>query len=264
MTREFIQNKLNFWTQNENFSFDADKHEYHFKNKVFTSVTTFTGLFKPKFNADYHAQKKADELNTTKEEILAHWKNIADVACNLGTNVHEWIEHYLDGENPEIPEDDNAKNRILKFKEIYGSWLNKFEPIAQEIRLFSEDWQIAGTADALFYYPKNGCLYVGDWKTNKEYKHDGHPKGTYNKMLPPFEKIWSNEQNAYSIQVSLYRLILEQQGLETNGAFLCHIGPETPAKIWPALDFRAELKYYLNNTWKKKLKEKEIKNKYAI
>jgi len=65
--------------------------------------------------------------------------------------------------------------------------------------------------------------------------------------LRPFNTLYENHHNEYSIQISLYRLILEEElGIETESGFLVHIGPEEPARIYPAKDLRGTLKMYLD------------------
>jgi hypothetical protein len=84
-------------------------------------------------------------------------------------------------------------------------------------------------------------------KTNKDFKHDDHPDGRYKKLLRPFSNLWENHHNEYSIQISLYRLILEDEvGIETESGFLCHIGPDERPKLYPAKDLRQQLRAYLD------------------
>lgn len=255
MDLNLIKEKLNYW-KDPKFVFNEEEHIYTYEKEKFISVTTFVHDFLPKFDENYHAKRIADREGVHYEEILQKWKETARIACDLGTETHVWIENFYNDNVLPDPENERVLERVNKFKKIHTDWLKKFKPVSQELRLFSKKWKIAGTTDALFYYPENKGLYVGDWKTNKEYKHDNHPKGTYNKMLPPFEKNWVNEHNTYSVQVSLYRLILEENEIETKGAFLCHLGPNDPGKIWQAKDMREPLREYLDKIWVKKIKQK--------
>jgi len=262
MELELVKQKLEFW-KDSNFKFDEAKHVYTYGKDSFISVTTFVHDFVPEFDADYHAARIAEKEGVHFDEIKQRWADIAKIACDLGTSTHLWIENFYNGLEQPYPEDPMVVERIEKFNKIYDSWLKKFVPIAQELRLFSRKWQIAGTMDALFYYPPAKTIFVGDWKTNKIYRHDNHEKGTYNKMLPPFEDMWVNEHNSYSVQVSLYRLLLAENGIETNGAFLCHIGPnEQEPKIWQAKDLRKPLKEYLDTVWTKKIQQANFKKSH--
>ena len=110
-------------------------------------------------------------------------------------------------------------------------------------------WNLISQEPFLFWDSKrNRVLFIlGDWKTNGEFKDDNHPKGKYKKLLRPFTFLYENHHNEYSIQISLYRLILEEElGIETESGFLCHIGPDDEPKIYPAKDLREPLKAYLD------------------
>ena len=134
--------------------------------------------------------------------------------------------------------------KIIKFNKVNEEKLHVFTPIEQEFRMFSKKWGIAGTLDILFHMDSNSNYYVGDWKTNKAFTTDEHSKGRRGKMLAPFEDLWDNSLNGYSLQISTYRLMLEEAGFETAGGFLIWIGPEEP-KLYKALDLRDRIREHL-------------------
>lgn len=239
------------------FVFDPKEHAYTYDGVKLDSVTRFISRFKEEFQRDYWAERKARERGITTEEILAEWQEKGDVANIIGTAVHEWIENFWETRKiNEIPEhydspDDEVKKRCLKFLDIYNSKLKSFVPLKSELKLFSKKWRLAGTVDQpLLYWDKKlnkVLLVIGDWKTNKEFKDDEHPKGRYQKLYRPFNELYANHHNEYSIQISLYRLLLEEVGIETHSGFLCHIGPNGPAKLYPVKDLREVLKIYLDH-----------------
>lgn len=226
------------------FIFDEPSHRYTYEGDQFISVTTFLHHFKSEFDADKWAQIKADQEGITKEEMLARWKEKSDNSCILGTKVHSYIEYFYNGENPVKPTEKDVLSRVDKFHRVHESRLHKLTPLAQELRVFSKKWKIAGTIDALFY--KGDFLYVLDWKTNGLFKTANHPKGCYQKLKYPFDDMYDNEHSLYSLQLSLYRLILEEYGIETHDSFLIHIGPDDEAQVYKAMDVRDKLKKYLN------------------
>ena len=100
--------------------------------------------------------------------------------------------------------------------------------------------------DSLFIY--KGKIFILDWKTNKQFTHDEHDRGTYERLLEPFDEFWKNHHNEYSIQLSFYALILEEWGFEVGGAYLVHIGPgEEEANLYKVKDVRHTLKVFLQN-----------------
>ena len=248
-----ISKKLSVF-KDPNFVFEEGAHTYHYKDIKYDSVTSFIKRFKVPFDREYWSKRKADERGVDVSVILEEWQGKADVANDLGTRVHKWIEDFWGGNPRELtPEDDpNFVERIDKFMSLYERKFKNLVPLTSELKIFSRKWRLAGTIDQPFLMwdekQQRILFLIGDWKTNKEFRYDDHPKGKYKKLLHPFSHLWENHLNEYSIQVSLYRLILEDEiGIETHGGFLCHIGPEGPAKIHPIKDLRDPLRVYLQH-----------------
>jgi hypothetical protein len=246
MTLEYAEKIIKCF-QDPKFIFDEKSHTYTYQGSKFTSVTGEIGKFSQKFDSDYWSKRKAKEREITQDEILKEWKDKADVACLLGSQVHFMIESFLNGVDAPKPLEDEALNnksieRFNKWYQLYLTKLIKMTPIAQELRVFSPKLKIAGTIDALFYWKDS--LIVGDWKTNGDWSDD-LSKG-YQKLYDPFSDLWDNTLNKYSLQLSFYRLILEEWNIPTKAAFLCWIGPDGEAKFFPAKDLRPGLKKYYN------------------
>lgn len=239
--------KLEYF-KDPNFRFSEDTHSYTYINpdtglptQIFESVSGFIDQFKKPFDTNI-SKYVAKSRGVTQQEILNEWKSLADEGKRVGTVVHKWIEDYYNGINPELTGDETVDHRINLFLELHESKLNKLTSIEQEFRVFSRDWGIAGTVDIIFEL--NGKYYVGDWKTNREFKDNDHPKGRRDRLLYPFEKHWNNNLTGYSLQISTYRLLLEEAGFETDGGFLISLS-QTGCKLYKTLDFREELRNHL-------------------
>jgi ATP-dependent exoDNAse (exonuclease V) beta subunit len=230
-----------------NFKFDPVEHKYTLNGEHFISVTQFISKFHKHFESDYWSNKKAEEAGVSQEEILLEWKKLNDRANEIGSQMHNWIENYFNKIWQELPTDPDVIDRINKFNIVYSAHLYKLKPIKFEQRIFSRKWKIAGMMDALFMYNDN--VFILDWKSNKVWTHDEHIKGKYEKLLYPFENYYKNHLNEYSIQVSLYKLILKEIGINIKACYLIHIGPDTPATIYKAYDLSDIIEVYLENTW---------------
>lgn len=226
------------------FVFEPVEHKYTYEDTVFTSVTTYIQNFHKKFDTDYWSEKKASERGITQEEILLEWKTANDYSNDIGTQMHEWIESYYKKEWKELPKNADVINRINKFNNIYVSNLHKLTPVAFEQRIFSRQLKLAGTIDSIFINPENNHIYILDWKSNKAFHTDATKK--FSKLLAPFNKFYENQLNEYSIQLSLYALILKEVGIEIQGMFLVHIPHEGDAKIYKAVDMRDILNEYFS------------------
>ena len=229
------------------FEFDPVAHRYTYEGEPFISVTRFIQQFHKPFEQDYWSKKKAEQAGVPQDWILAEWKKLNDYANEVGTDTHQWIEDYFNQIWKPLPNNLDVIHRINKFNKIYAKQLFKLEPLKFEVRVFSPKWKIAGMIDSLFLY--RGKIYILDWKTNKDFTDDNHPKGTYEKLLAPFQDHFKNHLNEYSIQLSLYSLILEEWGFQVGGAYIVHIGPgDEEAELYKVVDMRDNLKLFLNGS----------------
>lgn len=250
ITLEEIKEKIKIF-DDEKFKFDEPSHTYTYEGdkEEYVSSTTFIKRFIKEFDSDFYSKKVADREGRTQQEVLDDWEDIKVHACNLGTEVHEYIEDFYNNDctiNEKYSfEFDESKKRVSKFHEIFETRLNKLTPLVSELRLFNRKWKLAGTIDQLYFY-KNTVI-LGDWKTNKKVKTD--KDYSFQNLLYPFNRYKDNEINKYSLQISLYRIMLEEVGIPTHHAFICHIPPkdDQPAKIYELKDFRKELREYLEN-----------------
>ena len=247
-SKEDILKKLKTYDDDPNFHFDEPSHTYTYGDAIFTSVTTFLSRFHKRFDKEFMSKRTAQKENVTQEEILKRWKDKSDKACDLGTEVHLWIENYINGIYQKLPTDLEVISRINKFNVLYGEFLHKLEPIKCEQMIFSKDRLIAGMIDSLFLY--KGNVFIIDHKTNGKMTTDEDTK--YNKLLYPFSDYWENSLNKYSIQQSIYALILEELGIDVKAMYLLYIGPDKPGKLYKCLDMRTELKEFFK---KEKAKE---------
>lgn len=244
ITKNDVLKQLDYFNY-EKFKFDEASHTYTLDGKTVYGVTSFLNRFVKPFDSDYWSKKKAEEGGITQAEILAQWDAKRDRSCDLGHAVHNWIEDFYEKGKTELTKDAEANERVEKFKLIYESRLKQLESIGSEIRVFSKKYGIAGTIDKLYIW--EGSVIIGDWKTNKAIKTD--KDFCFGKLLYPFEKYKENELNKYSLQLSMYQILLEEAGIFCDYAFICHIPDKGEAKIYKLKDFRAELRTYLNHNW---------------
>ena len=243
--RDFLLNKLECF-KDPDFIFDPGLHKYTYHGDTFQSVTQLIGQFHEPFDSEKWSKIKADQAGVDQDEIKKEWKRLNDYANEIGTDTHQWIEDYYNKIWREIPTNLDLIHRINKFNKIFAKQLHKLEPLAFEVRVFSKKWKKAGMIDSLFI--RNGKIFILDWKTNKEFKTDDHPKGKYHKLLSPFDEFYENHHNEYSIQLSMYAAILEEWGFEVGGAYLVHIGPgDEEATLIKVKDMREYINEYFEN-----------------
>lgn len=241
MVADILQ-KLETYTDPE-FKFDPVKHKYTYRGHHFISVTQFISRFHKEFDTEHWSKKKAEDRGIDQAEILKEWKQLNDRANEIGTATHNWIENYFNRIYQELPADLDVIDRINKFNVAYGKHLHKLTPIKFEQRIFSKKWKIAGMIDSLFLFKDSVVIF--DWKTNKKFNTDQDRIFEY--LLEPFGHLGKNHFNEYSIQVSLYRLILREIGIDVKNCYLLHIGPNSDAKLYKALDLTETIEQYLSS-----------------
>ena len=222
-------------------SLDEKSHTYTLKdsNEVFSSVTQFISDFFEPFN-EYEIAKKLTKhpkyQGKNIEDILSDWKARRD----RGTVVHKEIEDFIIKMNNEdiitIHDkfDLKSKQGIKFLKEFYYEKADKKKNnvIFPEVKIISEKLKLAGTIDLLIYNKNKNQISLIDWKTNQEIKTKENAyrhgiKGT------PAEKIYDCSFERYSLQLSMYKYILENfYNISVNGLYILHL-KETYFKIIP-------------------------------
>lgn len=256
MNKAEVLKKLEIFNDDK-FVFVEDVHKYYYDGVELTSATTFLKNFCIPFDEQYWSAKKAKDEGITQEEMLEKWDKIRNDACDVGNRLHLYIENFYENKS-ECRIDEDIKHRINEFHRMDNDFLSKMDSIGSEIKCFLLKYGICGTMDKLYLY-KN-TLIIGDWKSSKVISTDDD--FAFNYLLPPFEKYKENEYNKYSIQTSLYALMLEEIGLRIGYCFIAHIPKEGEYKIHRMRDFRKELKKYLEMLdFKKELKKYLDENK---
>lgn len=239
-----ILKKLEFF-DNPSFCFNEKYHSYSFEGNKLQSVTKFISQFHLPFDSESVSKKVAEKTGREQSLILEEWKEKNEKSIKIGHGLHNWVENFFNKQYQDLPTDLEIVKRINNFNLAWVKFLHKLTPVAFEKRIFHKDWGLAGTMDALFSYGDKTIIL--DYKSNGEFRDDEHPKGTYNKLLTPFEDLWQNHFNDYSIQVSLYSLILEEVAdIKVDKCFLLHLNSEG-YKMYTALDLRDRLRAFLNS-----------------
>ena len=184
-----------------------------------TSCTTFIHGFFEEFNADEVITKmmtsrkwsESKYFGMTAEAIKAQWNAAANDASTAGTRMHLDIEHWynagpvgnLAGDGWEAnlgPEWDYFLAFERKWRIPHG-----FEAFRTEWLVFDMDVKIAGSIDMVFKKP-DGTLAIYDWKRAKEMKYEN----SWQSGKPPISHLPDTNYWHYSIQLNIYRTILEK------------------------------------------------------
>lgn len=172
------------------------------------SVTTLLKKYQPPFDTDYWSKYKANQRNVSQDFILAEWAELKEAGLKKGTNIHWCIENLI--HNKLIDSEYDLTNVYNAYNDVICCTI----PIATELVVGNH--KIAGQIDYLCY--DNNKLTILDWKTDKQIKYNN----PYQRMLGCLSHLEDCEFNKYSLQISLYRYILELEDIIVEDSKIIH------------------------------------------
>jgi len=215
----------------ERISFDEITHTYTVDGVVVpVSVTglihQFCEDFEPTaaieqmkardWDVKQEAYRKEDGDVMTDEEIAATWRNNGEVQRSRCQLLHYHAEQFLNGctiEEPSSPE-------FQQFLEIHHALIEHFSIFRTEVSVFHCGMKLAGQIDCLCR-DNEGNLVIWDWKRSKRIVTD-----CMRQMKPPLQHLADCNLSHYSIQLNIYRYILESEyGYRVSGMFLGIVHP---------------------------------------
>ena len=201
------------------FKEEGHLYESNDKDKItWTSVTSFIGLFKPKFNRDIQAKKSAKNkkskwYNMTTKEILNAWDSETTRAIELGNWYHNQREenicefNTIERDGVEVPIirpliDDVGIKTAPDQKLPNGAYPEHF--------VYLKSLSLCGQADLVSIV--DGVINILDYKTNKEIKEKGYTnwEGITSKMFKPVGHLDECNLSHYNLQMSLYAYIIKK------------------------------------------------------
>ncbi len=223
-----------------NLTFDEQKHIYYWNGaRVAKSVSAIVNDFTEKFDTEkilpISAAKASREENRTVSvhELRHRWQTINKTACELGTKTHKFLENFSGIQTPTSPQE---RAGISYLESLRGKYKISF----RELRAYSEKYDFAGTMDIPLEDIHTGDRYIADYKTN------GDLFKSYSYLKPPFDFLEDSAYNKYQIQLSLYRILLEDIGVRIKGTSLVYLKADGTYKVYPLEDFSPELRLCLN------------------
>lgn len=215
--------------------FNEQKHEYHLGKTELQSVTTHLQTYFP-FDKEKISKAVAKKTGQTPKKILQQWNK----QTKHGTHIHNLIEQHLTKQNLTSKQKEEIKQAIQFFKEN-----KQYEIITVETRIFSKKHKLAGTVDLILKNKENQKLYLADWKTSKK---PIQKNKAYKKAKKPFNYLPNNKFHKFSMQLSLYQVMLKHQyNIQIYDTILLHIPQTQPYNIIQPLTLTYEANQILQN-----------------
>jgi len=93
-----------------------------------------------------------------------------------------------------------------------------------EFMVWDAEFSVAGTADFLVWNPETKCVDIWDWKTNTSITDSRANFGKYG--FGGLAKLADTNYWHYALQLSIYRYIIEKQGIKCGALKLVHLTEE--------------------------------------
>lgn len=232
-------------------TFDEEEHRYFLGGTEIQCVSSVVKEFAP-----FDSLKKAEGCSRnpkhklfgkTPEEILAIWEEKRDASAAAGTAVHEFGEACFlvkTGAVDSIPEkfrdrlDNEGFAAMTPKEEAVARWwnsldMNRFVPVAKELRIVNPYLGYAGTFDLLLYDMTSHCYVLKDYKTNADLFRDFGEK-----LRPPLSIIKATDHGKYTLQQNLYWIQLANIGVIIGNAGLIWLKEDGTFQDVPIEDYR--------------------------
>ena len=228
----------------KDLEFYEEEHKYFLRGKEFKSVSSVCHSFQIPQDFWEIAKRYAGKRGLDAKEVKTSWELKALLATTAGTIDHAFGEGFLYmllGDMSRTPKE--AKNNFSKeyfipttpkqkaiAKYWYDSMYQEEIPILAEVQIYWEEKGISGTFDKLVYSPKRKGLIIRDYKTNEEIE-----KSYKKPLLFPFGEYNEEPKSTYTIQLSIYQVMLELLDLEIPivGRELVWVKDDTSYQIVP-------------------------------
>lgn len=235
---------------NSEVVFNQASHTYECDGQPLISVTKVISELKPVFDKDTISKRCALRDGITQEEVLKAWEDASLLALAKGSATHAYIEDLFQGRVDKVTELCNETPEIRAFKSAWSLLEKNFQAkiVKQELILGDPELGIAGTTDAIakLWHP-DPLFHVFDWKTGKKFDSSNR----YEKLLPPFQDLDNCHLVVYSLQTSIYRLMLERK-VKREGksgvfgeSYLVHLRPDGTSFLYRGRDYRERVLEWL-------------------
>jgi len=224
-------------------SFDEAQHRYSVRGLlVERSVTQLVGKYHAEFRPQWVAEgmvaspwwleRRAameEEIGgpapDTAADLVRIWEFRSKVQRSRGQLLHFQVDQLLQGRpisEPWSPELQQAA-AVCAFL----CTRLRLRPFRTEVVLYSAEWAMAGTADALFIDADgDGCLTVVDWKRTSG-RGSGFFESRFRSLKPPLQHLSDSKFWAYTLQLNMYRDMLERSyGFRVRDLLLALVHPD--------------------------------------
>ncbi|NBO98680.1 MAG: hypothetical protein EBU90_00865 [Proteobacteria bacterium] len=240
--------------------FDKD-HSYEIEGqKAITSVSGLIGRYEKPFDTQKVAERVAKKQGVSVKQIIEQWEYNKNYSCHKGSEFHLYVENFLERRfapldrtafinfiapnnqiyHESVVEDYYKEMALLirNFKNFYDWWKQDHILIKSEFVVGDKRSKVCGTIDNLSFNKKTNEFAIFDYKTNKKINR----KNDYGEtLLDPYDYIPKCELSKYSLQLWLYKLIIERNSpFQVGDLGIVWVAGEDDYELIKPVDYRKE------------------------
>ena len=245
-----LLDEINKHSNDLHINFFEDGHIYEIDgDSNYISVTRIISrLFKEfdtlKFIERLKKSKNPKYIDKSPRSIQQEWDQIKEESALSGTLLHKTIEEYSNGILDRIPESIETEfSFFLNFEKD----LPYLEPYRTEWFIYDTDYRIAGSIDMVYIDKRDNSFHIYDWKRTKKPISNTKSSDT---GYEPFNDIPNNNYSHYSLQLNLYKFLLEKNyDIKISSMTLCRLHPNNTPKNYqliPILDMTPQIELLLD------------------
>lgn len=214
-------------------TFIDKSHEYFINgHRTNMSVSGVVKSFIDQPDWNKIASNIAKRDGTTKEAVLLAWSTKNKLACDNGTETHDFAEK-LDRKAKTSKEE-----AVLQFIKYLGCvHPGRYILMAKELKMYHKIYRFPGTCDFVLFDRKTGKFIIGDWKTNEDLFKNYKDKT----LLAPFDFLLDCPYNHYQIQLSLYEILFIQLGYLVSERWLIYLKEDATFEKFDCYDLTSYL-----------------------
>ena len=181
------------------------------------------------------AQPGTKYWGMTQQEIKDLWAANRNKGTKRGMSLDEYIGFKLKGLRVERGLFDES---YYPYFDAFDKWKAKYVDNGALVYLDSEIWLnciegVTGRSDALFYAPDKEAIVIFDWKGDQEYDNNSYGK----RLSGPLEIIPETKLNIHTLQVYLYRYMLESEGFNVKKCYIGHVTTKGVENLEPGFKY---------------------------
>jgi len=227
-------------------SFEENHHKYLYSGKECISTTTLISKYKKEFDVEGQALRYSAKHGLEYDDVVKEWDDKRIASIIKGTHAHKYAELKFSNKTYSPSEEDlpiALRDMIDKF---HSDSIGRLIPIRSEMVVGDENLLLCGMIDQLFYNVKAQELQIWDYKTNKEINTYSKYK---NRMTNGLEHLHECEYNTYSLQLAVYKKIIEKNtNLKLGNSYICWINESNETyKAFKMADMVKEVDFIFNN-----------------